>query len=189
MKYAGFWRRLVASTIDQFLLGLVAYFIGSAASVVALYLPPISQTKTDQFFNYAVFVSYALVGLVYFAWWEGKTGETIGKKLLNLKLVRIDQPNRDGIGVARAAVRLVVAFIFQIFAGVNYILMLIDKQRRTLHDNILNTAVVYDAKGGFPAFDPDKLPLAPVKMAVFVITMIVSFLAAVSQVLYFSGLI
>jgi uncharacterized RDD family membrane protein YckC len=189
MRYAGFWRRLVASIIDQILLGLVAYLFGSVAAVVSLYLPSISQTKTDQFFNYIIFASYAVVGLVYFALFEGKTGETIGKRLLMLKLVRIDQPNRDGIGVARAVLRLIVAFFLQIFAGVNYILMLLSAQRRTLHDNIFNTAVVYDPKGSFAAFDPDKLPAARAKLTLFIITLIISFLATVSQILYFSGLI
>jgi uncharacterized RDD family membrane protein YckC len=189
MKYAGFWRRLVANTIDQILLGIVAYFIGSVAAVVSLYLPSVSQPKMDNYFNYTIFASYAAIGLIYFSWCEGKTGVTIGKKLLNLKLIRVDQPNRDGIGVARAAARLVAAFFLQIFAGVNFILMLIDKHRRTLHDNILGTAVIYDTKGQFPSFDPDRLPATPVKMSLFVITMIISFLAAVSQILYFSGLI
>jgi uncharacterized RDD family membrane protein YckC len=130
-----------------------------------------------------------LVGLVYFALSEGKSGETIGKRLLKLKLIRVDQPNRDGIGVARAAVRLIVSFFLQLFAGVNYILMLLNKERRTLHDNFFNTAVIYDAKGEFPAFDPDKLPVAPVKISLFVVSLVISFLATVGQILFFSGLI
>ena len=189
MKYAGFWRRFVASTIDQILIGFAAYFVGSVAAVVSVYLLPISKIKADNYFNYAVFIAYAAVGLIYFVLLEGKTGETIGKKLLKIKLVRIDQPNRDGIGFGRATIRLVVAFFLQIFAGVNYILMLLDKQRRTLHDKMFKTAVVYDAKGEFAAFDPDNLPVAPKRLSLFIISMIVSFIAAVGQILYFSRLI
>ncbi len=189
MKFAGFWRRLVASVIDQFLIGLLAYFIGNAALLVSLYVAPISQAKYSGFFNIATLLSYALGGFLYFSLFEGKTGETMGKRLLKLKLVRIDQPNRDGIGVVRAGFRSVFSFIVQIFAGVNYILMLLNSERRTLHDNLFKTAVVYDPKGDFPSFDPDKLPLASKKPVLFALALIISLLAAIGQIMYFSGLV
>jgi uncharacterized RDD family membrane protein YckC len=189
MKYAGFWRRLIAISIDEFLVGLAGYALASAVVVVALYVSPVTQAKYDSVYNYSVIFANILVGLLYFVLMEGKAGETVGKKLMKLKLVRIDQPNRDGIGIDRAAFRLIAASFLQLFAGVNYVVMLLSPERRTLQDALFKTAVVFDPAGKFPAFDPEKLPAAPRRRTLFVVALIISFLSAVGQIIYVAGLI
>ncbi len=188
MKYAGFWRRLVAITIDEFLLGLAAYFVASVATVIALYATSVSRAQSDLVSTYTTLAAYFIGSLAYYSLLEGKTGETLGKRLMKLKLIRLDQPNRDGIGVARAAVRLAIGFVLQAFAGVNFILMLLNRQRLTLHDKLAKTAAVYDPSGKFPAFDPDKLPEAPRRIALFVIALAISVLMTIGQIMFFSGL-
>jgi uncharacterized RDD family membrane protein YckC len=184
MRYAGFWRRLIAISIDQFLLGLAAYFVASAVTVTILYASAVSKAQSDRISVYAAVAAYLALSLIYYSLLEGKTGETIGKRLMKLKLVRMDQPNRDGIGVARGALRLAVAAVLQVFAGVNYVLMLLDKQRLALHDKLFKTAVVYDPAGKFAAFDPDKFPETPRRIAVFVIAIFLSVLTTIGQIMF-----
>jgi len=54
-----------------------------------------------------------LFSLSYYILLNGRYGVTLGRRLLNMKLVLLDRPNSDGIGYGRAAVR----YLFFIIVG------------------------------------------------------------------------
>jgi uncharacterized RDD family membrane protein YckC len=179
MRYAGFWRQLFATVIDQLAILIPSWFIPEA-----YYYAAVASGSTSDIarFNANILFLSLLAGffVFYYVFLNGRYGVTLGRRLLNLKLVRLDQPNRDGIGYGKAAGRL---FLFAIgsgfvrvsaFAGVPVALgvvvdaaagaaifwLLLDERRRTLLDMIAGTFLVHDPLGKFPDFDPDKLPPA-----------------------------
>jgi uncharacterized RDD family membrane protein YckC len=177
MKYAGFWRQLLAVVIDQLVVLLPGTLIPSA-----YYYAAVANGATQNAADYQKMVFQATLTLVlfgiYYVVLNGHYGVTLGRRLMNLKLVRLDQPNRDGIGYGKAAVRLmlfavasgfvrlsaivgvppIIAVVVDSLGGATVLWLLFDSRRRTVEDTIVNTAIVHDPLGKFPDFDPDKLP-------------------------------
>jgi uncharacterized RDD family membrane protein YckC len=89
-------------------------------------------------------------------WWWGTvavTGRTPVMAVVGLKVV-----NRDGapIGPARALLRVFLLPVSLALLGLGFAVMLLDRERRALHDRLAQSAVVYDW-GGRPAELPTPL--------------------------------
>ena len=119
---AGFWRRFVASFVDGVILG-VAYFVvaaitnENAASVVNL-----------------------LLSLVYYTYFEGSSGQTLGKQALGIRVV--DLGGGGSIGYGRAFIRWIGRIVSAIPLALGYFWMLWDKEKQTWHDKFANSVVV-----------------------------------------------
>jgi len=82
-----------------------------------------------------------LIGLGYFAYFEGgETGQTIGKKVLNIRVV--DAETGGAIGAGRALLRYVGRIASAIPCLLGYFWMLWDGNKQTWHDKIATTVVV-----------------------------------------------
>ena len=119
---AGFWRRFVASFVDGVILG-VAYFVvaaitnENAASVVNL-----------------------LLSLGYYTYFEGSSGQTLGKQALGIRVV--DLGGGGSIGYGRAFIRWIGRIVSAIPLALGYFWMLWDKEKQTWHDKFANSVVV-----------------------------------------------
>lgn len=92
----------------------------------------------------------------YLLWWWATVavaGRTPAMVVLGLRVV-----NRDGapIGPTRALIRVLLLPVSLAFLGLGFAWMLLDRERRALHDRLAATAVVYDW-GGRPAELPAPL--------------------------------
>jgi uncharacterized RDD family membrane protein YckC len=198
MKHAGFWRQVTAVIIDQLAIMLpstiipeIYYFIAAANGV--------DPVRAQVYSDVMIVCLAAVLCLSYYIFLNGRYGVTLGRRLLNMKLVRLDRPNGDGIGYGRAAVRLiffalvggfvrVAAFVsvpaplgilFDAITGATILWLLIDPRRRTLEDKVMGTVLVHDPSGKFPDFDPDKLPPAKVRPYAFTALVLINALASV----------
>jgi uncharacterized RDD family membrane protein YckC len=121
---AGFWVRVGAQIIDSLVIGIPAAII-----LVAL----------DSAVGYLVAV---VLGIAYFVYFEGgPTGQTLGKKALNIRV--IDLRAGGPIGYGRALVRYLVEAIFSgnvLLLG--YLWMLWDREKQTWQDKAANSVVV-----------------------------------------------
>lgn len=82
-----------------------------------------------------------LAGLVYYIALEGsETGQTLGKKVLGIRVV--DLTGAGPIGYGRATVRYFGRFISGIPLALGYFWMLWDDQKQTWHDKFANSMVV-----------------------------------------------
>jgi uncharacterized RDD family membrane protein YckC len=92
----------------------------------------------------ALYWVFALLGLVlsgYNRWYlQGKTGQSWGKKALNIRL--ISESTGQPIGMGMAFVRDLAHIIDSIICFVGYLFPLWDAKRQTLADKILSTVVV-----------------------------------------------
>jgi uncharacterized RDD family membrane protein YckC len=197
MRYAGFWRQLFAVIIDQLVILLPCAFIPQAyfyASVASGATMELAQYHA----NVMQLVLTVVLMAAYYIFLNGRYGVTLGRHLLNLKLVRLDQPNRDGIGYGKAVLRavlfavaggfirastmaslpLVLGVAIDTAAGATIVWLLIDARRRTLEDMLAGTAIIHDASGKFPDFDPDNLRQAKIRPYMFGALILVNALAS-----------
>ena len=82
-----------------------------------------------------------LIGLAYFIYFEGSpSGQTIGKRALNIRI--IDADNGGPIGYGRAVLRYFARILSALPCALGYFWMLWDKNKQTWHDKITTDVVV-----------------------------------------------
>jgi uncharacterized RDD family membrane protein YckC len=118
---AGFWRRFAAAFIDGILLGIVSFILkailGTTGSGLTL-----------------------LIGIVYYTYFHGSTGQTPGDAALSIRIV--DKDGGGSIGYGRAFVRWLVSIVSGVVLLLGYLWMLWDGEKQTWHDKAANAVVV-----------------------------------------------
>jgi len=136
--YAGVVSRLAALAAD---LGLIwgLYLLAAAAVNVAVQL---ISGKTFDLTSHRAASAGALVlwGFVYFTYQWTLSGKTVGMAVLGLRVVQADGSSVRG---RQAVVRTLVLGISLLFFIPVGIAMVIQRERRALHDLAAHTAVVY----------------------------------------------
>jgi uncharacterized RDD family membrane protein YckC len=89
-----------------------------------------------------VLVALAALGwTIYNRWYQaGTTGQSLGKKVLNLRLV--SEETGQPIGTLMAFVRDLCHFIDSVICGIGYLFPLWDSKRQTIADKIVKTVVI-----------------------------------------------
>ena len=119
---AGFGERLVAAIIDGVIVGVVNGILFGVLKGPGYGLAQ-------------------LVNLGYAIYFEGSpSGQTIGKKVMNIRIV--DADNGGPIGYGRAFVRWNGKIISAIPCGLGFLWMLWDPNKQTWHDKMSNSVVV-----------------------------------------------
>ena len=144
-NYAGFWVRLAAYVIDSVIVAIGLLVVRLAwIGIGAL----ISGTILDEnvLFHYSLkdIVLY-IFKVMYFALLTWCTGTTIGKRLMNLRVVSADR--NEKLSFVDVLYRETVGrFLCGISIWIGYIIVGIDKEKRGFHDMLCDTRVVYEKK-------------------------------------------
>ncbi len=113
--------RFIAIFIDGFILGLIGAVLFGAGGEAGGGL---------------TFV----IGVVYnWFFWTRMDGQTPGKRMMNLRVIKADGTHLSDID---AVIRAVAYHLSGIFFGLGYIWALFDDKRRTWHDLLAGTLVV-----------------------------------------------
>jgi len=141
MQPAGFWIRVGAYLIDFVILTVVSFIIGFALGL-AIGLTSGGNTSSTAA-NAVSGVAQGIAGLItigYFIYlWS--TGQTLGMRVVNLKVIDANTGGRISLG--KAALRylgLVISF-FVCFIGVIWVAF--DGRKQGWHDKIAGTLVVH----------------------------------------------
>lgn len=131
-RYGGFWIRVVAYLLDVIImlpvtLGLTMFLLPSLMG---------ADTGAQLFYQLAA----NLFGIAYKVFFIGKFGATPGKMVAGLRVVRADG---SAVGYGLAAGRTLAEFLSAIVLCIGYLIAAFDPEKRTLHDRICNTRVVY----------------------------------------------
>jgi uncharacterized RDD family membrane protein YckC len=119
---AGFWIRFGAALIDGIPLGLISFGIGKALGTGGNILG-------------------IVIGLAYYSYLEGSgSGQTIGKKLVGIRVIDFD--GRGSIGYVRAGTRYLMSYVSGFVILLGYLWMLWDGEKQTWHDKVSNSVVV-----------------------------------------------
>ncbi len=124
---AGFWIRVLAYIIDAIILGIIGSII---TSILNLSLNGRSSVNL-------------ILGLIYFTYfWSNSSvwpGQTVGQKLLNLRVIKTDGSDLD---IGRSVIRYVGLIISFIVILIGVIWVAFDPNKQGWHDKIAGTYVV-----------------------------------------------
>ncbi len=146
MDLASFFQRLVALTIDCVLLQI----IGSVVTYPLERKLPLAGEDMKQLLSGGVDLSQVLIALIlyttlltvlwgfYFTYFIGTTGQTPGKKLMHIAVVRVDGQPLD----FRTAFNRFVGYSFSSIFFLGFIWALFDRNNQTWHDKMSHTLVV-----------------------------------------------
>lgn len=119
---ASFGVRFLAALIDGVIVGIASGILGRVGAIGSL----------------VGFVG----GFAYYIYLEGSpSGQTIGKRVMNIRVVDADSPGQ-AIGFGRAAGRYFARFLSGIPCLLGYFWMLWDDNQQTWHDKLATTIVV-----------------------------------------------
>lgn len=142
------WRRAVAVIIDIAFVEVTALYLGQWIN--RLFTQGITSFTTESELQslamqqqIAVIIMFSTLVILYFAGlpslWNGKT---LGKSLLNLRVVDSDGNTPDFANLLLRNIIGYFASIAVLFGG--FIIAFFDEERRTLHDRLANTRVIKD---------------------------------------------
>ena len=131
---AGFWRRILALFYDGLLLiGLILGFL----LIITFLFDKSFETPLERLF---LQISYVFIGFFFFTYfWKVNNGQTLGMQVWKIKIV--GDSNKDPT-VKNLLKRCFFGFLFNIFFGVNYFYMFLNKEKKSLNDIWSNTKVV-----------------------------------------------
>ena len=130
-------RRVLAIIVDGLVLGVLFWVMsllfGSSSAEGGAASASLGTLGT---------LLYAILAFAYFTLLEGQRGQTLGKMLLGIKVVREDNGEVPGLGAAaiRTVLRIIDALPFAYLVG--FISILISSKNQRLGDMAANTLVV-----------------------------------------------
>lgn len=136
--YAGAASRLVAFAIDILAIWVLYLLFAAGLSLASQLVSGNSFTLAHH--QLAGFIVLIVWGFVYFTYQWALNGKTIGMAIFGLQVVRVDGSHVNG---RRAALRTVVLPFSFIFFGLGLLGILVQRNRRALHDLVAGTTVVY----------------------------------------------
>lgn len=145
VTYAGFWVRAAAYVIDQ-----IVVFVGLL--VVRLILAVVMSAANDTVLGGNLLFQYNLKDIIlyilevlYFILFTYYTGTTLGKKVMNLRVVNED--GEEKLSLLTVVYRETIGrFLCSVIAGIGYLLIGLDGEKRGLHDILCDTRVIYAKK-------------------------------------------
>jgi uncharacterized RDD family membrane protein YckC len=139
----GFWIRLLAFAIDQIIIYIILLLIFfSGVLAVGLHYSTDKGGYLEQLGEIVTFpyiLTLIILTMVYYTYFIGTSGQTIGKLICRLKVV---QTNGEPVSYGQAFLRWVGYLVSSIFFYVGYLWIAIDTNRQGWHDKIADTYVV-----------------------------------------------
>lgn len=138
IQYGGFWRRAAAFFIDNVLLHVAATVV-MIVGLLAVGIDPDSIEKTTSSLLVSYYGTTVVMNLFYFTYFHGTTGQTLGKRLLGLKVVRLSgEPMTLGTAFLRWVGYIVSGVVFYL----GFLWIAFDARKQGWHDKIAGTCVV-----------------------------------------------
>ena len=140
-EYAGFWVRLAAYMLDSIFVFAVLLIVKGIFLSVTLLVGNEIMGK-GILFDYTIkdIVCY-LLEVGYFIGCTYLTGTTLGKRAFKLQVVSAEGNNLRLLDIIYR--ETIGRFLCLLFAGIGYILIGVDKDKKGLHDRLSDTRVIY----------------------------------------------
>jgi uncharacterized RDD family membrane protein YckC len=153
---AGFWVRFASFLIDNILviIGSLIFTLVLVAIIFTIFPDLSGKYAVDEYtwdavlkasqrpatwLDWAIYVFFFIFGIAYFTFTIGWKGQTLGKLMLGLKVVRTDGSRT---GFLRAFIRSWGYILCIISIGIGFLVIAWNDQKRGLHDFISNTRVI-----------------------------------------------
>lgn len=144
MEKAGFFSRFFALLIDGILIGVIGGIIGGCLLGVSFGLMSGSESGFLNFLSvtlaFLLIVVLFFLQFLYFGYFWGKDGQSLGMKLLNMKVVR---RTGEELTFLRAGLRGTFGYwVSGLVFYLGFIWAAFDQEKETWHDKIFDTWVV-----------------------------------------------
>ncbi|MBN1887608.1 MAG: RDD family protein [Thermoflexales bacterium] len=144
MQYASFGKRVIAYTIDSFIVGLIA---GIPMACLIVTIPMAAMNMSEELaiivgiLASLIAVFWAVIASVlYFAIMWSRTGQTLGKKWLGIKVLTAEWiPPTFWRAVGRATIGY---WLSDAVFGLGFLWMLWDDYQQCWHDKLFTTYVI-----------------------------------------------
>jgi uncharacterized RDD family membrane protein YckC len=137
-SYAGAVSRLIGYIIDMFIVTTSFAFGAAVFEYVVSTVLPVELDLADM--PVVSGIALGVWGFTYFTYSLAATGRTVGKAIVGTRVVRADG---NDLKAGRAALRVLMMPLSFLLFGVGLLLIFIRKDRRALHDLIVDTCEVY----------------------------------------------
>jgi len=125
--YPGVFLRVKASTIDSMVIIL---FMLVATDLFS---------RFENVPDYARMTAFVFIFILYDPLMVSLFGSTIGHRMSNLKVQRLDNGKNINLGLA------IIRFLVKVTLGwISFFTVSTNKNRQAIHDSIINSVVVYD---------------------------------------------
>lgn len=143
-EYAGILHRILATIIDHAILAVITLVIaipfGISTAFMTMGADPMAAMAAAASWMTFIVIS-ALVWLVYFPYFESTTGQTLGKKVMSIKVTKEDGKKLTfGDALIRTVLRIVDALPAAYVIGL--IVMLVSQKKQRIGDMAAKTIVV-----------------------------------------------
>jgi uncharacterized RDD family membrane protein YckC len=149
-RYAGFWIRFVAVIIDSVILNVAMLIITIPLGLMGAGIGAgqVEQLNRGDFAGigalialYGVFILVVVaLGISYEVYFISTRGATLGKMAVGIKVIRADGGKVTlGLAFGRYFARIISGMILYI----GFMMAGFDEQKRSLHDRICDTRVIY----------------------------------------------
>jgi uncharacterized RDD family membrane protein YckC len=143
LPYQGVAIRFVAQLVDVVILGVVFWLLGFTGAGTITIDASTAQVTISPFFGVLILIDI-IIAFLYYTLLEGRYGQTVGKMVVKIKVVR--KEDNSSISYGEAAIRTILRVIDLIPFIAPYLLAAVliwaseDKQR--LGDRVAHTVVV-----------------------------------------------
>lgn len=144
-QMASFLERAVALFIDSIIVGIGSYIIiiplAILAGIAGISMPSEYGDAFGVLFIIGLYFLMLLAPISYFIYFYTTSGQTLGKKVMNIKVVRIADHSYMSWG--RVLLREIVGrFVSSLLFGLGYFWYFSSNKRQAWHDSISDTVVV-----------------------------------------------
>ncbi len=141
VEYAGFWRRLSALAIDMLAIVSINWLLIAPWRLASSLTRPWQTEGWPAPFQAGnpFVVIFALVGVFYFVFFWSWRGQTLGKMILNIKVLKADGTR---ITISDSVIRFLGYIICVMTLGIGFLVLAFDERRQGLHDKMALTVVV-----------------------------------------------
>ncbi|MFA5787397.1 MAG: RDD family protein [Actinomycetota bacterium] len=145
--YAEWWRRAIASLIDGAIFSIPGWLIGAMIGFGTTQNFHVNQTTGQISFERgfaAGYIAFLLLSgvapIAYYTYFHGKTGQTLGKMALRIKIIGAATGAPIGYGMALA--RYFCHIIDAAPCSLGYLWPIWDERKQTFTDKVLKTYVI-----------------------------------------------
>ncbi len=139
-QLAGFFTRLVASLIDGFLLFIIQFVVG-----MVFMFGPAALLKGQNlglliFLPIIWYIPQLVILLYYYGVYQHNTGQTVGKKVMGIKVVDVVTGQTPTVG--KFLLRDILGKIISSLVVIGYLWAIWDEKKQAIHDKVAGTVVI-----------------------------------------------
>ncbi len=139
-EYGGFWIRTLAFIVDKVIL----FFCSLLLFVISIFIVKAGlRSVLADISNHSFLIAYysmtIVINMLYFTYFHGTIGQTPGKKLCGLLVIR---KTGEPMTIRRAFIRWLGYFLSSIIFYAGYLWVAFDSHKQGWHDKIAGTNVI-----------------------------------------------